>query len=85
MRLMPQPCYWHDRAPNDFYIFPTVKEKLERTQVADEDKFVESVQAILRGIDQEELNRVFQACVQRIQKVSEGNETTSDAKQVLYI
>jgi hypothetical protein len=38
-----------------------VKEKLERTQVAEEDQFFESLQAILRGIDREELNRVFHA------------------------
>jgi hypothetical protein len=38
-----------------------VKEKLERTQVADKDQFFEPLQAILRGIDQEELNNVFQA------------------------
>jgi hypothetical protein len=38
-----------------------VKEKLERTQVADEDQFFESLQAILNGIDQDELNRVSQA------------------------
>jgi hypothetical protein len=50
-----------------------MKEKLERTQVADEDQFFESVQAILRGIDQEELNRIFQAWVQRVQEVSEDN------------
>jgi hypothetical protein len=30
---------------SDFYLFPTVKEKLERTQVADEDQFFESRQA----------------------------------------
>jgi hypothetical protein len=44
-------------------LFPTVKEKLERTQVADEDQFFESLQAILSDIDQEELNKVFQAWV----------------------
>jgi transposase len=73
MRRMPQPLYSPDLAPSDFYLFPTVKEKLERTQVADEDQFFESLQAILRGIDQEELNRLFQAWVWRVQKVSEGN------------
>jgi hypothetical protein len=73
MRRMPQPPYSSDLAPSDFYLFPTVKEKLERTQVADEDHFFESLQAILRRIDQEELNRVFQAWVQRVQEVSDGN------------
>jgi hypothetical protein len=38
-----------------------VKEKLKQIQVADEDQFLESLQEILRGVDQEELNDVFQA------------------------
>jgi hypothetical protein len=58
---MPHPLYSPDLAPSDFYLFPTVKERLERAHVADEDEFFESLQGILRGIDQEELNRMFQA------------------------
>jgi hypothetical protein len=54
-------------------LFPTVKEKLERIQLADEDQFLECLQEILRGLDQQELNTVFQAWVRRIQEVSEGN------------
>jgi hypothetical protein len=50
-----------------------VNEKLERTQVGDEDQFVESLQGILRDIDQEELNGVFYAWVRRVQEVSEDN------------
>jgi hypothetical protein len=73
MRHMPQPPYSSDLVPGDFYLFPTVKEKLERTHVADEDQFLKSLQVILRGIDREELNRVFQAWVQRVQEISEGN------------
>jgi hypothetical protein len=63
-------------------MFLTVKEKLERIQVADEDQFFECMQKILRGIDQQELKDVFQAWVQRIQEVSQGKamETTSDDK-----
>jgi hypothetical protein len=38
-----------------------VKEKLERIQVAGEDQFFESLQEILKDIDQKELNGVFQA------------------------
>jgi hypothetical protein len=41
--------------------------------VADEDQFFESLQEIFIGIDQEEINGVFQAWVQRIQEVSQGN------------
>jgi hypothetical protein len=37
MRRMPHPSYLSDLAPIDFYLFPTVKENLERIQVVDED------------------------------------------------
>jgi hypothetical protein len=37
-----------------------VKEKLEQIQVADMHHFVASLQAILRSIDEAELNGVFQ-------------------------
>jgi hypothetical protein len=45
--------------PRDFYLFPTVKEKPERIQLADDNDFFESRQAILSGLDHEELNVVF--------------------------
>jgi hypothetical protein len=54
-------------------LFPTVKEKLERIQLADEPQFFECLQEILKGLDQQELNNVFQAWVQRVQEVSQGN------------
>jgi hypothetical protein len=38
-----------------------MKEKLQRIQVADEDQFFESLHEILRDINQEELNGIFQA------------------------
>jgi hypothetical protein len=50
-----------------------VKEKLERIQVADEDQFFECLQKILSGIDQDELNGVFQAWIGRVQSVNQGN------------
>jgi hypothetical protein len=70
---MPHLPYVPDLATSDFDLFPTVKEKLERTQVADEDQFFESLQAILKGIDPEELNEVFQAWIWRVQEISERN------------
>jgi hypothetical protein len=54
---MPHPLYSSDLAPGDFYLFSTVKEKLEQIQQADEDQFL----VILRGLDQQRLNTVFQA------------------------
>jgi hypothetical protein len=69
------PClpYLSDLASGDFYLFPTVKGKLERIQLADEDRFFECLLEILRSLDQQELNTVFQAWVRRVQEVSEGN------------
>jgi hypothetical protein len=37
---MPQPPYSPDLAPSDSYLFSTVKEKLERIQLADENQFL---------------------------------------------
>jgi hypothetical protein len=61
MRCTPDPPYSSDLACSDFYLFLTVKEKFEHIHVVDEDQFFESLQEILREIDQEELNSVFQA------------------------
>jgi hypothetical protein len=58
---------------NYFYLFPTVKEKLERIRIADEDQFSESLQEILRDVDRQKLNCVFQAWVKQVQEVSSGN------------
>jgi hypothetical protein len=70
---MPYSSYSLDLVFSDFYLFPTVKEKLERIQLADEDQFFECLQEVLRDIDLEKLNTIFQAWVCRIQEVSEGN------------
>jgi hypothetical protein len=85
MRRMSQPSYSPDLVSSDSYLFPTVKEKFERTQVADEDQSFESIQAISRGIDREELKRIFQALVRQVQEVSEGNGEYVDDKQFLSI
>jgi hypothetical protein len=63
---MPHLPYLSHLAPNDFYLFSTVKEKLERIQRADQDQFFESLQTILRNIDQDESSKIFHAWVQRI-------------------
>jgi hypothetical protein len=70
---MPYPPYLPDLAFSDFYLFPIIKEKLERIQVADEDQFFECLQEVLRDLDQQELNTVFQVWMGRVQEVSEGN------------
>jgi hypothetical protein len=72
---MPDQAYSHNLATSDLYLFSTVKEKLERIHLADEDQFFECLQVLLRGLDQQELNRVFQASMRRVQEVSEGNRS----------
>jgi hypothetical protein len=59
-----------------------VKEKLECIQVADEDQFLESLQEILRSIDQQELNGIFYIWIWPVQKVNQGKvmETMSENK-----
>jgi hypothetical protein len=70
---MPHPLYSPDPAPSDFYLFPTLKEKVERIQLADEDQFFEPLQGVVGSLDQPELNTLFQAWMRRVQEVSEGN------------
>jgi hypothetical protein len=70
---MPHSPYSLNLAFSDFYLFPTVKEKLERIQLADEDQFFECLQEVLRGIDLEKSNTVFKAWVGRVQEVRENN------------
>jgi hypothetical protein len=70
---MPDEPYSPNLATSDLYLFSTIKEKLERIHLADDDQFFECLQGVLRGLDQQELNRVFQASVRRVQEVSECN------------
>jgi hypothetical protein len=64
-----QLLYPFDLAPCDFYLFHTVKAKFEGIQVADQDQFFQRLHRILRGIDQEKLNSVFQAWARQVQEV----------------
>jgi hypothetical protein len=84
---MPDQLYSHNLATSDLYLFSIFKEKLERIHMADEDQFFECLQGVSRGLDQQELNVIFQASVRRVQEVSEGKamEATSNEKQVLSI
>jgi hypothetical protein len=70
---MPDQSYSPNLATNDLYLFSTVKEKLDWIHLTDEDQFLECLQGILIGLDQQELSRVFQAWVRRVQEVSESN------------
>jgi hypothetical protein len=69
---MPQLPYSSDLAPSDFYLFPTVKEKLQHIAMRDQDQIFEYSIEILAGLDHTELNRVFHGWKERAQQVSEG-------------
>jgi hypothetical protein len=51
MPRMPQPPYSLDLAPNDFYLFLTVKEKLQEIALRDKDQLFECLIEILAGLD----------------------------------
>jgi hypothetical protein len=72
MPCMPHPLYWSNLPSSDFYLFPTVKEKLERIQVRQEDQSFECLQEIVRDINHDELNGVFRAWMQLIQEISQS-------------
>jgi hypothetical protein len=59
--FIPHPPYSLDLAPSYFCLFPTVKEKLERIRLAEEDQFFFCLQEVLRGIHQKELDTIFRA------------------------
>jgi hypothetical protein len=63
---MPYLSYSPGLASSNFYLFLTVKEKLEQIQLADEDQFFEYLQEILRDLNQQELNSVLQVWVRRV-------------------
>jgi hypothetical protein len=50
--------------------------------VADEDQFPEYMQEILRSLDQQELNGIFQAWVRQVQEVNQGKARQSNGDYV---
>jgi hypothetical protein len=58
------PLYSPNLSQSDFYLFLTLKQKLENIQMVDGDDPFERLQEILMKMAHEELNRVFQTWVQ---------------------
>jgi hypothetical protein len=73
MISMPHPPYSPDLAPSDFYLFGAVKQQLEHITVTDDDQFFEELHSILESISREELRRVFDEWLQRIDIISQGD------------
>jgi transposase len=73
MVSMPHPPYSPDLAPSDFYLFGTVKQRLQQAQFSEEDDFFEELDTILMSISKDELMKVFQSWLERVRAVSQGN------------
>jgi hypothetical protein len=70
---MPHPPYSPDLAHSDFYLFGTVKRRLEQVRITEPDEVFEELHSILGSIPGEELEAVFQTWLERIRAVSEGD------------
>jgi hypothetical protein len=68
---MPRSPSSPDLAASDFYLFPTLRSKIENIQVVNDDELLESLQDLSASIDQEELNRISQGWVQWVQEANE--------------
>jgi hypothetical protein len=75
---MSHSSYSPDLAPSDFYLFDTVKEKLEHEGITDEDQLFDMLMEILRSIRGKELIRVFETWLERVRRVSEGDGSYVD-------
>jgi hypothetical protein len=73
MVSMPYPPYSPDLATRDFYLLPTVKEKLEHAVITDDDQLFEELHRILRSIPGEGLERAFKAWRKRVPNVNQGD------------
>jgi hypothetical protein len=69
--------YSPDIAPSDFYLFPTVKEKLQDAEMVDKENLFYRLPELLNGIPIHELRKVFTACIERLVDVS-----TSDGRHM---
>jgi histone-lysine N-methyltransferase SETMAR len=73
MPRTPQPPYSPDLAPSDFYVFPIVKDRLERFHMVDDDELFEQLLEILQAVAIDELKRVFTSWIHRVREVRQGD------------
>jgi hypothetical protein len=67
------PSHSLDLAPSDFYLFPTVTEKLKDIEMVDEEDLFYQLQEVLNDIPNRELRTVFTAWIKRLFDVSKGD------------
>jgi hypothetical protein len=66
MIRLQHPLYSLDLAPSDFYLFPTIKEKLKDIQMVGEEELFYRLQEILKSISRKELDKVFDTWINRL-------------------
>jgi superfamily I DNA/RNA helicase len=66
------PPYSPDLRPNDFYLFPTIKEKLAYIQVVDDEDLSYRLRELLNEIPVRELRKVFDTWIKRLAAVTGG-------------
>jgi hypothetical protein len=70
------PPYPPDLAPSDFYLFPTIKERLTDIQMADEEDLLCRLRELLNEIPVRELRKLFDPWIKRPTAVTRGMEAT---------
>jgi hypothetical protein len=58
---------------SDFYLFRTVKEKLQNVQMIDEEDLFHRLQELSNDISRKELDKVFGTWINRFKIVSQGD------------
>jgi hypothetical protein len=73
MMRLKHPPYSPDRAPSDFCLFLTIKEKLKDIRMVDEGDLFERLHELLKAISPKELDKVFGIWINRLMIVSQGD------------
>ena len=70
---MSHPPYSPELAPNDFFLFPYVKNKMRGQRVSTPEKAVEAFRTHVEEIPQTECQKCFDNCFKRMQKSTDLN------------
>jgi hypothetical protein len=64
-----------DLAPSNFYLFPTIKERLTDIQTVDEEDLFSRLRELLNEIPVRELRKVFDTWIKRLMAVTRGDRS----------
>ncbi|KAI5490547.1 Mariner transposase [Trichomonas vaginalis G3] len=73
VKVVPNPIYSPDIAPSDFYLFGTLKKRAEGREFASPDDLENFVREQFEQFSHDDLKRVFQAWIDRCERVIESN------------